>query len=118
MLFSTLLLLAEEAAPKIPFFLRPEVLLGLLLLFWLIVLRPGNRRAEQERRTLVASTEKNDKVLTAAGIYGTVVSVNTDEDWVMVKVDDNVKLKMTRGSIARNLSKEEKAREATKEAAK
>src|SRR5262245_24052922 len=91
--------------------------IGLLLLFWFLVIRPSMRRQEQERLSLLNSMEKNDRVLTSGGIYGTIVNVNEKEDEVTVKVDDNVKLKMTKGSIARNLTKEEKAREAV-EAAK
>ena len=52
-------------------------------------------------------TEKNDKVLTAAGIYGTVLSVSDKEDEVVVKVDDNTRLRMIKSGITRNLTKEE-----------
>src|SRR5262249_4935499 len=81
-------------------------------LFYFIILRPQRRRQEQERSSLLTSLKKNDRVLTVAGIYGTVVAVSENEDEVTVKVDDNVRVRMTKASIARNLSAEEAAKEA------
>jgi preprotein translocase YajC subunit len=74
------------------------------------------RRQEQERQALLTNIKKNDKVITSAGIYGTVISVAEKEDEIVVKVDDNVRLKMVKNSILRNLTNEEAAKEA--EAAK
>ena len=61
---------------------------------------------------MLANLKKNDKVVTAGGIYGTVVSVAEKEDEVVVKVDENVRLRVTKGSITRNLTNEEAARAA------
>jgi preprotein translocase subunit YajC len=97
------------------------IMLAVFFLFYLIVLRPMNRRQEQERQALLSNLKKNDKVLTNAGIYGTVVSVSDKEDEVVVKVDDNVRLKMIKGAIARNFTNEEAAKaakEGKKEGAK
>jgi len=75
---------------------------AIFLLFYLIVLRPGQQE-DRKRKDLVKSLKKNDRVLTAAGIYGTVVSINEDTDRVLVRVDDerNVRLEFSRASIAR-----------------
>ena len=69
------------------------------------------RRQEQRRKAMVSDLKKNDKVLTTAGIYGTVVAVSDTEDEVTVKVDENVRLKMAKGSIGRNISREEEAKQ-------
>jgi preprotein translocase subunit YajC len=95
----------------------PLLLLALFFLFWMFILRPMSRRQEQERAALLAMLNKNDKVLTHSGIYGTIISVAEKEDEIVIKVDDNVRLRMTKGSIARNLTREEAAR-AAKEAKK
>jgi preprotein translocase subunit YajC len=108
MLTALLLLAQNTPEPKgAPFPFELLLLPVLLLLFWLIVLRPGQRRQQQERDALVTGLKKNDKVLTTAGIYGTVVSVSDREDEVVVKVDDNTRLKMIKSSIMRNLTNEE-----------
>jgi preprotein translocase subunit YajC len=112
-----LALLAEEPAKQAqpqPG-LGPDMLILMMVMFGLLyflILRPQRRRQEQERNALLSSLKKNDRVLTIAGIYGTIVSVSENEDEVTVKVDDNVRLKMTKASIARNLSGEEAAKEA------
>jgi len=88
-------------------------------LFYFLFLRPM-RRQEQERNALLTNIKKNDKIITNSGIYGTVISVAEKEDEIVVKVDDNVRLKMVKNSILRNLTNEETAKEteAAKKAAK
>jgi preprotein translocase subunit YajC len=90
-------------------------LLPVFILFYLIVMRPQQRRQQQERDALLNNMKKNDKVVTTGGIYGTVISVSDKEDEVVVKVDDNTRLRMMKSSILRNLSNEEAAK-AQKEA--
>jgi len=92
----------------------PLILVGMFALLYVIVLRPAQRSRDRDRQQLLTGLKKNDKVLTTAGIYGTVVSVSDKEDEVVVKVDDNARLRMLKGSIMRNLSNEE-AQKAEKE---
>jgi preprotein translocase subunit YajC len=86
----------------------------ILPLFYFLMLRPM-RKQEHDRKTLADNLKKNDKVLTASGILGTVVSVSETEDEVTVKVDDNTRVKMIKSSIIKNLTQEEAAK-AQKEA--
>jgi preprotein translocase subunit YajC len=120
MIYALILAAAEEGGKQAPQqaqdplgglgFMLP--FLFIMLLFWLMVMRPQARRQEMERRTLLESLKKNDKVLTHAGIYGNIVSVGENDDEVTLKIDDNVRIKVTKGSIARNLTAEETARQA------
>jgi preprotein translocase subunit YajC len=108
-----LVLLAEgeatPARPPIPAEFIPLIALFILGYFFLI--RPI-RRQEKERQALLSSLKKGDKIITTSGIYGTVVAVSDKEDEMTVKVDDNVRLRMTKGVVQRNLTNEEAAREA------
>jgi preprotein translocase subunit YajC len=94
--------------------MTPILLIGLLA--YLLLIRPLKRQ-EAERQALASQVKKNDDVLTSAGIYGTVVDVSETEDKITVRVADNVRLKMTKASIIRNLTNEEaaKAQKAAKE---
>ncbi len=94
-----------QGAGGLPFdlFVLP---LGLVLLMYFVMIRPM-RRQEAERQALLKSMKKNDKVLTASGIYGTIYEISEKEDEVTIKVADNVRIKMTKGSIAKNFSNEE-----------
>jgi preprotein translocase subunit YajC len=49
--------------------------------------------------------KKNDKIVTASGIYGTVVSVDPSGDKLVLRIDDDkgVKLTMSRSSVTRVL---------------
>lgn len=81
--------------------LVPFVIMGLL--FYVLLLRPEKRKQAEHKNTL-DSMKKNDRVVTIGGIYGTVANVNRDADRVTLKVDDNTKIDVTIGAIARVLS--------------
>ncbi len=108
-----LILLAEDAPQQgqgsgLIQFLPFIVIAGF---FYLLLIRPM-RRQEQERQAMAGNLKKNDDVLTNAGIYGTVVDVSDSDDKITVRIADNVRVKMTRASVARNLTNEEAAKQA------
>ena len=88
----------------------PFIPLILIAVVFFFMMSRSSRRQERDRLAMVSSLEKGDKVLTAAGIYGTVITVSETEDEVTLKVDDNTRLRMIKGSITRNISKEEAAK--------
>jgi preprotein translocase subunit YajC len=111
-------LLAQESEgaaqqPNVLSMIWPFLLI--LPLFYLLVLRPA-RKQERDRQSLIGNTKKNDKVVTTSGIIGTVVSIGDDE--LVIKADDNVRLRMIKGSILRNLTQEEAQSPATSQTAK
>jgi preprotein translocase subunit YajC len=92
---------AQTAAPAGP--AGPMVMIAqfapFLLVFaimYFLMIRPQQQR-QAELTKLQASLAKGDRVLTQAGIYGTVVGV--DEDKVVLRVDENVKLEFQRSTI-------------------
>jgi preprotein translocase YajC subunit len=108
----------EKKAPLLPPGMELPLLMGaMFFLFYFVVLRPMKRREAREKEALFTGLKKNDKVLMKSGILGTVVSVNDKENEIVIKVDDNVRLRMVLGSVERNLSNEEAAK-AAKEAKK
>ena len=92
---------AQTAAPATP--PGPLVLVAqfapFILVFaimYFLMIRPQQQR-QAALGKLQGNLSKGDRVLTQAGIYGTVVGV--DEDKVVLRVDDNVKLEFQRSSI-------------------
>lgn len=83
------------------------ILIALVLVFYFIVMRP-QRREQARRREMLAAVKKNDRVLTAGGIYGVVTNVHNEADEVTVKVDEatNTKIRLTLSSIIRILGDE------------
>lgn len=99
--------------------IEPLIFMVLAFLgFYLFILRPANRRQEQDRLAIINGLKKNDRVLTIAGVYGVIVSVSETEDEVVVKVDDNCRLKMQKASISKNLTHEETQKLAREEKSK
>ena len=76
--------------------LVPLLLVGLI--FYFIVIRPGSRDRKQ-REAQIKSLKKHDKVVTNAGIHGTVVAL--DEDTVTLRVDEknNVRVRFSRSAM-------------------
>lgn len=107
----TFILLAEEANPQGPGFIQFLPLIAIAAVFYLLLIRPMKKQ-EQERQKLASNLKKNDEVLTNSGIYGTVTDVSETDDKITVRVADNVRIKMTRGSVLRNLTNEEAAKAA------
>jgi preprotein translocase subunit YajC len=110
-MMQTLILLAEESNPQAPLssILVPLVLMAAV--FYFLLIRPMKKQ-EQERQALASSLKKNDEILTNAGIYGTITDVSDTDDKITVKIADNVRVKMTKGSVLRNLTNEEAAKQA------
>ena len=71
------------------------MLFGLIMYFFTI--RPQQKR-ERERQEMLNAISKGDEVITAGGICGTVARLNDND--VVLQVDDNVKIKFLRSSIA------------------
>ena len=98
------LLLADNAAPAegagSPFSYMPVLIISGLA-FYLIMIRPERKR-EKSMQEKLSGLKKNDRVVTASGIYGTVVNVKREADEVTLKVDEdtNTKLRVTLRSIA------------------
>jgi len=70
-----------------------------------MVFRPQQVK-QKEHQKMVNSLEKGDKVVTSGGIHGLVTGVK--EKTVYLKIADNVRIEVTRGSISA-VEKETKA---------
>jgi len=68
---------------------------------WLFMIRP-QRKQQKELENFRKSLQKGDKVVTAGGIYGTVLEIQ--ERTVLIKVDGEVKLRVDKNSIQKDYS--------------
>jgi preprotein translocase subunit YajC len=71
-------------------------LIFLFVIFYFLIIRPQQKR-QKEHADMVAKMDKNDEVITAGGIHGTIVSVN--EKTASVRIADNVKVEVEKSSI-------------------
>ena len=76
------------------------VQIGILLLIplamYFLMIRPQRRRM-REQQAMQAELEVGDEVMTAAGIYGFITGFEDDVVWV--EVDDDVQIRVSRGSL-------------------
>ena len=75
----------------------------MFLVMWLFMIRP-QRKQQKELENFRNSLKKGDKVVTAGGIYGTVLEIQ--ERTVLIKVDGDVKLRVDKNSIQRDYSED------------
>ncbi len=79
----------------------PIVLIFVIMYF--LILRPQAKR-QKEHQAMLNALQKGDDVVTAGGIYGTIVGVKEKEQTLIVKIADNVKVEIARSGIARKLT--------------
>lgn len=70
----------------------------LAVVFFFLIVRP-QRRQMAARRQLIAAVDVGDDVITAGGIYGTVLEI--DGEVLKLEVADGVVLTLAREAIAR-----------------
>jgi preprotein translocase subunit YajC len=72
-------------------------LLFILAIFYLIVFLPARRR-QKKVQEMIDNLQSGDKIITSGGIYGTIVGFKNDR--IQVRVAENVKIEMSRSSVA------------------
>lgn len=80
------------------------VLIAMFAFMYFLLIRP--QRAQQRHRVeMLKQLKVGDEIITAGGIYGEVVQLDTER--VMVEVDDDVRIAVARPSIASVVPPEE-----------
>jgi preprotein translocase subunit YajC len=75
------------------------VIMGLIMVtFWLFFIRPQSKKAKQQQN-FVNNLQKGDKIVTIAGIHGTVSKVNEDNT-LQLEVSPGSYLKIERSAIS------------------
>ena len=83
-------------------------LMAVMLLYFLMTARPKDK-AQAKASELLANLKKNDQVVTAGGILGTVVNYRSDAEYVTIRVDDsnNTRMQVLAKSVVRVVSDED-----------
>ncbi len=83
-----------------------QPLLALVLMFglmWVVLIRPQQRRL-RAHQAIVASLEPGDEVVTAGGIYGTILSV--DAESMLLEVAPGVELRVLRAAVSQRVAQD------------
>lgn len=98
---------AGQGAPAAsggPSFLPP--LLLIFAVFWFVLILP-ERKQRKKRQEMIDALKKGDRVLTTAGIFGTVVQAQ--DDVVTLQVADGVRLRFAKAAVQTVLGEEDGA---------
>ncbi len=74
------------------------LLAGMVLVFWLFMIRPQAKKAKQAKQ-FQENMQKGDKIVTIAGIHGTVNKVN-DDGTIMIETSPGSYLKIEKSAIS------------------
>lgn len=92
--------LAQPAAAQAPgaqsMILNVLFIGGLFIMFYFLAIRPQRKR-QKELKDMMAALAKGDEVVTTSGMLGKVVKV--EEDYVALKVAENVELKFQKHAV-------------------
>jgi len=74
------------------------VMMGaIILVFWLFMIRPQAKKAKEQKK-FIESMGKGDRVVTIAGIHGTINKVN-DDNTVQLEVSPGSYIKIEKAAI-------------------
>ena len=89
-------------------------LVGVVALFYFILILPERRRRADEAK-LLAAIKKNDRVVTVGGIHATVVAAAPESKVITLKIDESgsTRIKVNRSAIATVLTDKSKDADAS-----
>lgn len=71
---------------------------AIILVFWLFMIRPQAKKAKEQKK-FIDNLQKGDKVVTIAGIHGTVSKVN-DDNTIQLETNPGSYLKLEKSAIS------------------
>lgn len=77
------------------------MMLLIFVVMWLFMIRPQQKK-QKELAKFRNALQKGDKIVTIGGIYGVVSDVK--EKYIEIEVDSNVKLRVDRSSIVKDMT--------------
>ena len=89
-------LAAGSAAGAPPGWVQFLPIVGMILIFWFLIIRPQMKR-QKEHSAKISAVKKGDQVVTGGGLLGKVVRV--DEQHVEIELAPNVRVKAVKSTI-------------------
>lgn len=90
------ILAAAASAAEPPVWLSWLPIVGMVAVFWFLIIRPQMRQ-QKAQRDKIAAIKKGDQVVTAGGLIAKVIKV--DEHYVDLELGPNVRVKAVKSTI-------------------
>jgi len=88
-------IILQAASPDALLQFAPILIVGVI--FYLLIFMPMRKR-QKKVEAMIAAIKNGDKVITSSGIYGVVAGLK--DKTVILKIADQVKIEITKSSIA------------------
>ena len=79
------------------------MLILIFVVMWFFMIRP-QRKQQKELQKFRDGLKKGDKVVTAGGIFGTVVEIK--DSTLLLEVDKDVKIRVSKASVSKDYSEQ------------
>ena len=95
---STIIAMAPQGGDSGGSLISTLIMFGaVILIMYFLMIRPQQKR-QKEHKNMLESIKKGDKVITSAGMHGTVVDI--DGNSFVIQVADNVRITFEKHAIA------------------
>jgi len=74
--------------------------IAIFAVMYFLMIRPQQKKQKQHQ-AMLNELKKGDRIITSGGIYGTISGIKEKEAILIIKIDDNVKVELARGSVAK-----------------
>ena len=74
------------------------MIIAMIVVFYFFMIRPQTKKQKEIKKAREAM-QKDDKVITAGGIYGKIASINEGNGTMMIEISKGVEIKMSRDQI-------------------
>jgi preprotein translocase subunit YajC len=89
-------LAAGSAGASPPGWLQFLPIVGMIAIFWFLIIRPQMRR-QKDHQAKISAVKKGDQVITAGGLLGKVVKV--DDQYAEIEIAQGVRVKAVKATI-------------------
>ena len=76
-------------------------LILIVLVFWFFMIRPQAKR-QKELKKFREALQKGDKVVTLGGIFGKIVEINNDTNTVIMEIESQARMKVSKEAIVKD----------------
>ena len=86
------------------------LLLAMLVLLWVLLIRPQRSRQRQQQE-LLSNVDPGDEIITVGGLYGIVQEIDEEDD-LIVEIAEGIRVRLARRAGAGVVKPEDEADEA------
>lgn len=75
----------------------------MVVIFYFLLIRPSQKK-EKDRKKMIEALQKGDKVFTVGGIYGVILNIKPEENIVVLKIGEGIKVEFAKSAIQGKVS--------------